>query len=124
MEKNQDVFEFERQWEHFVSSHGLGSNGWIQKMGDKKEIWTEAYLQGKFFAMMKANQWPESMNSYLKHFVYWRLQMFEFVRQIDKSVKQIRHIKAYKDFIDFDGTLKLNTHLRDIEKQVANILTK
>lgn len=85
-------------------------------MSDKNEMWAEAYLRGNIIGMMRSNQRCESMNAFLKHFMDWRLKMFEFVRQIDRAVRHFRHVEVYDDFIDFDGTQELTTHLHDIEK--------
>lgn len=124
MRQVQTVPEFEREWENFVNSHGLGNNSWITRMYEKKNMWAEAYLRGKFFGMMRSNQRCESMNAYLKHFVEWKLKMFEFVRQIDRAVRRIRHLEAFEDFTDLNGTPPLSTHLADIEKQAAEVLTR
>ncbi|KAH9802306.1 protein FAR1-RELATED SEQUENCE [Citrus sinensis] len=115
------VTEFETQWSAVVAEFALEHHAWVQKMYSKRCKWAEAYLRGTFFAGMRSTQRCESMNAYLSRFVQHKLKLYEFVRQIDRALRNIRTTETSDEFKTKYSTPVLRTHLQSLEKHAAQL---
>ncbi|KAH9698523.1 protein FAR1-RELATED SEQUENCE [Citrus sinensis] len=115
------VAEFETQWLAVVAEFALEQHAWVQKMYSKRCNWAEAYLRGTFFAGMRSTQRCESMNAYLSRFVQHKLKLYEFVRQIDRALHNIRTTETSDEFKTKYSTPVLRTHLQSLEKHDAQL---
>ena len=81
-----------------ISEFGLEQNEWVQKMYEKRGKWAEAYLKGIFFGVMRSTQRCESLNSYLCRFVQFKLNLYDFIRQIFHALYSIRQKEEQDEF--------------------------
>ena len=90
-------------------------------MYSKRCNWAEAYLRGTFFVGMQSTQRSESMNAYLSRFVQHKLKLYEFVRQINCALRNIRTTETSDEFKTKYSTLVIRTHLQSLEKHAAQL---
>lgn len=83
--------DFEVRWIDLINRYILHNHDWVKRMYEDHHMWLETFLQGHFFGEMRSTQRLESMNAYLNRYVHKKLRVFEFVLQIDRMLKRMRH---------------------------------
>ncbi|KAL5840025.1 hypothetical protein ACOSQ4_012633 [Xanthoceras sorbifolium] len=111
--------EFEIKWQVLIEKFGLHENAWVTKMYAKRKQWAETFLRDSFFGRIRSTQRSQSINVYLNRFLSSRLNLYEFMRQIDRAMARLRHTEAKDDFETLNERPVLLTHLASYEKQAA-----
>lgn len=104
--------EFERKWKLIVDKHQVGTNEWVRKIYNDRHMWTEVFLRRKFFDGMRSTQRSEGMNAFINHYVNRKLQLIDFVKQMDRLMDREREGEGKEDFDSVDGHPVLITHLK------------
>ena len=116
--------EFEALWASLLDDFELHNNQWMREMYDTRQLWAEAYLRDHFFADMTTTQRSESMNSYMKQFVKYRMRLYEFVKTYERALARLRNNEA-KAHNETDQTEPvMSTILIRIERHAAAIYTR
>ncbi|XP_062113345.1 protein FAR-RED IMPAIRED RESPONSE 1-like [Humulus lupulus] len=91
--------DFEDTWKRMVSEFKFEDSQWATTTYNNRRSWVECFLQGYFFGGQSTTQRPESINSYLSHFLTSKLKLIDLVGQVDKAIQSIRHTEWEDDFI-------------------------
>ncbi|KAF5441779.1 hypothetical protein F2P56_037010 [Juglans regia] len=91
----QTVDEFEKCWDHFITSYKLHENAWLSSLYTEREYWVPAFLKDCFWAGMSTTQRSESMNAFFDGYVHAKTNLKEFVDQFDKLLKRDGAVKTY-----------------------------
>ncbi|KAH9744991.1 protein FAR1-RELATED SEQUENCE [Citrus sinensis] len=110
----KDHQDFQDKWDAMVRKHQVKSNEWVKKMYVDRNLWAEPYFKGHC----------EGFNAFLNYYVNRKLQLIEFVDQIDRLMNKQREIEGKDDFDSSYGSPILCTHLRQYEQQTGEIYMK
>nr|XP_043633717.1 protein FAR1-RELATED SEQUENCE 11-like [Erigeron canadensis] len=120
--KMTSIEEFEHSWPLIVSKYNLQKNNHVQGLYKIRKSWAPAYLRNYFFGGMKSTSTSESINAFIKRFVFSRTSLREFVKQVDLAVEEIG-IREAKDKMSTTLThVPLKTK-SPLEEQAYGILT-
>lgn len=121
--KNMSPQEWEETWNNMLATHGIADNSWINMMYKKRERWAEAFNVRHFFGGMSSTQRCEGMHKNLKKGVGKFCKLYEVMPRVDKALCRLREKAKKDDFDNMNSTPVLETHMRVMEKDVANIFT-
>ena len=123
MFRRVDVERFELEWEKLIESYNLSENGWVNELYEKRTMWAEAYLKGKFFAGTRTTSRCESMHSSFDKVIGRRLSFNEFVQKFEKVLATIRHKETQLDHESEYGKPVCRTPFREFELPASSVYT-
>nr|XP_043616046.1 protein FAR1-RELATED SEQUENCE 11-like [Erigeron canadensis] len=120
--KMTSIEEFEHSWPLVVAKYNLQKNNHVQGLYKIRKSWAPAYLRNYFFGGMKSTSRLESINAFIKRFVFSRTSLREFVKQVDLAVEEIG-IREVKDKMSSTLALVSLKTKSPLEAQAYGILT-
>ncbi|KAL5810472.1 hypothetical protein ACOSQ4_027040 [Xanthoceras sorbifolium] len=87
-------------------------------------IRAETFMRDTFFGGMRSTQRSESTDAYLNRFLHCRLKLYEFIRQVDRSMARLRINEMKDDFDSLNEHPILVTHLVQLEKHIFEVYTR
>nr|XP_043612259.1 protein FAR1-RELATED SEQUENCE 11-like [Erigeron canadensis] len=119
--KMTSIEEFEHNWPLIVSKYNLQKNNHVKGLYKIRKSWAPAYHRNYIFGGMKSTR-SESMNSFIKRFVFSHTSLRDFVKQIDLAIEDIgiNEVKDKMSSILAQTSLKTKSPL---EEQAYGILT-
>ncbi|XP_035541487.1 protein FAR1-RELATED SEQUENCE 5-like [Juglans regia] len=118
----QTVDEFEKCWDHFITSYKLHENAWLSSLYTEREYWVPAFLKDCFWAGMSTTQRSESMNAFFDGYVHAKTNLKEFVDQFDSALKKKVESENNADFHSFSVTIPCISR-SPIEKRFQELYT-
>ncbi|KAL5812278.1 hypothetical protein ACOSQ3_027228 [Xanthoceras sorbifolium] len=97
--------EFENKWHSTLDIFGLHENEWVKKMYAK-------------------HKQSESINAYLNLFLNFRLKLYKFMRQVNRSMTRLHHNEMKDDFKNLNEHPILVTHLVQLEKHATEVYAR
>ncbi|XP_057730159.1 protein FAR1-RELATED SEQUENCE 5-like [Arachis stenosperma] len=119
-----DVEEFDNYWVDMVTSFGLGDNDWVAKTYEKREMWANAYLCGKFCAGIRTTSRCEGINSSLKKFIKSGNCLLELVENLDRVVKDYRNNEFIADYKTLYSNPVMTMGLETLERSASKLYTR
>ena len=92
-------------------------------MYEKRHRWVETYSKGHFFAGMRSTQRSESMNNYMKEYVYSREKLFNLFPQIDRALMRLRNNFVTDEYASNTKSPMNLSHMKSLEKHASSIYT-
>ncbi|XP_035542125.1 protein FAR1-RELATED SEQUENCE 5-like [Juglans regia] len=118
----QTVDEFEKCWDHFITSYKLHENAWLSSLYTERKYWVPAFLKDCFWAGMSTTQRSESMNAFFDGYVHAKTNLKEFVDQFDSALKKKVESENNADFHSFSVTIPCISR-SPIEKRFQELYT-
>ncbi|KAF5443801.1 hypothetical protein F2P56_036328 [Juglans regia] len=111
----QTVDEFEKCWDHFITSYKLHENAWLSSLYTEREYWVPAFLKDCFWAGMSTTQRSESMNAFFDGYVHAKINLKVIVDQ-EVQMQLTGIIDLDPELLKRDGAVK--TYLVEDEVRV------
>ncbi|RYQ79117.1 hypothetical protein Ahy_Scaffold7g108327 [Arachis hypogaea] len=118
------VDDFELEWEEASEKFGLHKKCWANQMYEKRHMWCNAYLRGKFCAGYRTTSRCEGINSHIKGFLNSRHSILELVQNLELVVREYRNNELVAQFNSIYSTPVLTTCLDPIERCAADVYTR
>ncbi len=110
------VEEFEKSWNHTITSHHLQENEWLANLYEERERWVPAFLNSNFFAGMLSTQRSESMNVFFDDYLHSSTTLKVFMEQFKNALRNKVEKEILSNFECFKGKLKYSSS-SPMEKQ-------
>ncbi|XP_025642007.1 protein FAR1-RELATED SEQUENCE 5 [Arachis hypogaea] len=121
---DMEVDDFELEWEEASEKFGLHKKCWANQMYEKRHMWCNAYLRGKFCAGYRTTSRCEGINSHIKGFLNSRHSILELVQNLELVVREYRNNELVAQFNSIYSTPVLTTCLDPIERCAADVYTR
>ncbi|XP_016192111.1 protein FAR-RED IMPAIRED RESPONSE 1-like [Arachis ipaensis] len=119
-----EVDEFENLWSDIVEEFGLQQNPWILDMYERKHMWANAYIRGKFFAGLKTTSRCEALNMQIGKFIGNGYNLHEFIEHFQHYLEFMRRRELVADYRSVYGQPIFKSKLEALESYAAIVYTK
>ncbi|RYR48147.1 hypothetical protein Ahy_A07g034137 [Arachis hypogaea] len=119
-----EVDEFENIWSDIVEEFGLQENPWIVDMYERKHMWANAYIRGKFFARLKTTSQCEALNMQIGKFIGNGYNLREFIEYFQHYLEFMRRRELVADYRSVYGQPIVKSKLEALESYAATVYTK
>ncbi|XP_020992429.2 protein FAR1-RELATED SEQUENCE 5-like [Arachis duranensis] len=92
---DMEIEEFEMEWERAVAEYDLYDKEWATQMYERRMMWANAYLQGKFCAGFRTTSRCEGVNAFVKKFSKTTHTILELVQNLELVVREYRNKDYY-----------------------------
>jgi hypothetical protein len=96
--QSMTVEEFEKSWNHTITSHHLEENEWLSNLYEERERWVPAFLNSNFFAGMSSTQHSKSMNAFFDGYLHSSTTLKVFVEQFEIAMRNKVEKEILSDF--------------------------
>ncbi|XP_057747430.1 protein FAR1-RELATED SEQUENCE 9-like [Arachis stenosperma] len=121
---DMEVDEFEFQWDQAADEYSLHQKCWATQMYEKRHMWENAYLRGKFCAGYRTPSRCEGINSHVKKFLTSRHSIVDLVQNLELVVCEYRNNELVAQFTSMYSAPVLTMCLDPIEKYAVAVYTR
>ncbi|KAF5455036.1 hypothetical protein F2P56_024655 [Juglans regia] len=119
----QTVEEFEKCWDHFITSYKLRENVWLSSLYTDREYWVPAFLKDYFWAGMSTMQRSESMNAFFDSNVHAKTNLKE--SPIEKRFQELyTNVKFREVQMQLTGIIDLDPKLLKRDDAIKTYLVE
>ncbi|XP_038714387.1 protein FAR-RED ELONGATED HYPOCOTYL 3-like [Tripterygium wilfordii] len=116
---------FEQAWSDLLGKYGLTENMWVREyLYGKKEMWSDAFLKGHFFAGQRTTQRCESMNAHQHINMGKRLKLHKLVVGFDAEFERLREGESIAEFKTKYGEPVIKGPVLPFDKHAASEYTR
>ncbi|MED6146734.1 hypothetical protein PIB30_117286 [Stylosanthes scabra] len=119
-----EVEEFESIWADAVEEFGLEQNSWVLDMYEKRGLWSNAHIRGKFFVGLKTTSSCEALNMQIGKFIHNGYNLREFIEHFQHYLEFMRRRELVADYRSLYGEPAPKTKLHELEGFAATVYTK
>ncbi|XP_015947461.1 protein FAR1-RELATED SEQUENCE 1-like, partial [Arachis duranensis] len=119
-----EVDDFEDIWNDAVEEFGLQQNSWVKDMYEKKHMWSNAHIRGKFFAGLKTTSRCEALNMQIGKFIHNGYNLREFIEHFQQYLEFMRRRLVVADYKSAYGEPVVKTRLEELERFAAAVYTR
>ncbi|XP_072057995.1 protein FAR1-RELATED SEQUENCE 5 [Arachis hypogaea] len=121
---DMEIEEFEMEWERAVAEYDLYDKEWATQMYERRMMWANAYLQGKFCAGFRTTSRCEGVNAFVKKFSKTTHTILELVQNLELVVREYRNKELLLHFNSMNSVPVMTTGLTSIEQHAASVYTR